>query len=73
MKRPLKIENLDCASCGAKIEDAVGKMDGINAATLNFMTQKLTIDFDHKENLPTYVEEINGICDRIEPGCKVSL
>lgn len=72
MKRPLKVENLDCASCGAKIEAAVGKLDGVNSANLNFMTQKLMLDAE-KERFNDLVDEINVICDRIEPGCKVSL
>lgn len=73
MRRPLKVHGLDCASCGSKIEDAVSKMDGINNANLNFMTLKLTIDFDDRDKLDGYVKEISEICDSIEPGCSVSL
>ena len=56
MKKKFKVENIDCANCAAKLESAVQKIEGVEEATLSFMTQKLTIeakeeDFDeaHKE------------------------
>ena len=45
MKKTYKIE-VDCANCAAKIEDAVKKIDGIGDAVVNFMMQKIIIDFD---------------------------
>ena len=46
MKKTYRLEDLDCASCAAKIEDAVSKLDHVNSCGVNFMTQKLTIDID---------------------------
>ncbi|TGY66949.1 cation transporter [Dubosiella muris] len=43
MKKTYKVE-VDCANCAAKIEDAISKIEGVNSARVNFMTQKLTID-----------------------------
>ena len=43
MKKTYKIE-VDCANCAAKVETAVGKLDGVNKATVNFLTQKLTLE-----------------------------
>ena len=45
MKKTYKIE-VDCANCAAKIEAALNKLDGVNRATVNFLTQKLTIESD---------------------------
>ena len=45
MKKTYKIE-VDCANCAAKVEAAVGKLDGVNKATVNFLTQKLTVEAD---------------------------
>ena len=45
MKKVYKIE-IDCANCAAKVEDAIKKIDGINSASLNFMTQKMILDLD---------------------------
>ncbi|MEE1048460.1 MAG: cation transporter [Clostridia bacterium] len=45
MRKTYKIE-VDCANCAAKIEDAVKKIDGIGDAVVNFMMQKIIIDFE---------------------------
>ena len=42
MKKHYKFE-IDCANCAAKVEDAIKKIDGVNNATVSFMTQKLTL------------------------------
>ena len=44
MKKSYKLQDLDCANCAAKMETAINKIDGVNKATVSFMTQKLTID-----------------------------
>ncbi len=50
MKKSYKIE-VDCANCAAKVEDAIQQIDGVNKATINFMTQKLILDVeDNKLN-----------------------
>ena len=43
MIKTYKIE-VDCAHCAQKMEDAVNKLDGVNKATINFLTQKLIVD-----------------------------
>ena len=45
MKKRYKFE-IDCANCAAKVEEAIKKIDGVNGATVSFMTQKLTLDAD---------------------------
>ncbi|AEV28465.1 heavy metal-translocating P-type ATPase, Cd/Co/Hg/Pb/Zn-transporting [Sphaerochaeta pleomorpha str. Grapes] len=37
------IDNLDCAACGAKVEDRIAKETGVQEAHLNFMAKKLTV------------------------------
>ena len=71
MKRALRIENLDCASCGAKIEAEIAKLDGVNSATISFMTQRLTLDAAN-DKFDGIVEQARAICDRIEPGCTIA-
>ena len=46
MKKQFKLDEIDCANCAAKVEDAIKKIDGVNNATVSFMTQKLTLDAD---------------------------
>ena len=45
MQKKFNIE-VDCANCAAKIETALNKMEGVNRASVNFMTQKLVLDAD---------------------------
>ena len=44
MKKKFKLEDLDCANCAAKMEEAIKKIPGVNDANVSFMTQKMTID-----------------------------
>ena len=44
MKKAFKLEELDCANCAAKMEAAIGKLPGVNKATVSFMAQKLILD-----------------------------
>ena len=46
MKTTILLKNLDCANCAAKIERAVSALEGINHATVNFMTSKLIVETD---------------------------
>ena len=45
MKKKFKMVDLDCANCAAKMEDAIKKIDGVNDATVSFMTQKMKVEF----------------------------
>ena len=42
MKKTFKMTDLDCASCAAKMEDAIRKIDGVEDASVNFLMQKMT-------------------------------
>ena len=65
MKRQFRLENLDCANCAAKIEEDVSKMQGVNSANLNFMTTKLTVEFDDALK-PTIADSIQNIIYKYE-------
>ena len=44
MTKTYKIE-VDCANCAAKMEMAAGKVSGVESVVVNFMAQKMTVDF----------------------------
>ena len=44
MKKKFKMRNLECAHCAAKMEEGIGKIDGVEQVSISFMTQKLTIE-----------------------------
>lgn len=72
MKKKYKLENLDCANCAAKMETAINKIEGVNQATVSFMTQKLTVDAD-ESRFDEIIKEIVTVCKRIEPDCTIQL
>ncbi len=72
MKKVFKVEDLDCAHCAAKMEDAINKLPGVNKATMNFLAQKLTIDADDA-TFDAIMQEVVKICKKVEPDCTIKL
>lgn len=72
MKKVCKLEGLGCAHCAVKMEDAIRKLNGVSSASINFMTQKLTIEADNGE-FGEIISKAAKICKRIEPACKIIL
>lgn len=72
MKKVFKMIDLDCAHCAQKMEDAIGKLDGVQGVRVNFLTQKLTLDADDA-NFDAIVKEAVRICKKIEPDCQIKL
>ena len=46
MKLKFKIKGLDCANCAAEIEREIQELEGIEAASLSFMSERLEIECD---------------------------
>ncbi len=70
MKKVFKMQDLDCANCAAKMERAINKIDGVRAASVSFMTQRLSVDAD-EERFDEIVKEIVKVCSRVEPDCRI--
>lgn len=66
MRKKYKIENLGCASCAAKMEDKIKMLDGVNDASISFITQKLKLDIAEGANLDDIVEKSADIIKSIE-------
>ena len=43
MRKSFKLDEIDCANCARKLQDELAKLDGVDAVSVNFMTQKLTL------------------------------
>ena len=72
MKKTFKMFDLDCANCAAKMEAAIKKIDGVQDATVSFMTQKLTIQADDAR-FDAVVQEAVKACKKVEPDCEIVL
>lgn len=49
MKKVFVLEDLDCANCAAKIENALNGLEGVLSATVSFMTSKLTLEAEDEK------------------------
>ena len=70
MKKKFKLEDLDCAHCAAKMEEAIKKIEGVNDASVNFLAQKMTVDAVD-ERFDAIMEEVRVVCAKVEPDCKI--
>lgn len=70
MKKTYKLEDLDCANCAAKMENAILKLDGVQSASVSFMTQKLTLEADDAVFDDVLKRAIKCIA-KVEPDCTV--
>jgi copper chaperone CopZ len=68
MKKRFMIEELCCANCAAKMEEAIRALKGVESANVNFLTQKLTLEAAEAD-FPRLLEEADAIIRRIEPDC----
>lgn len=70
MKKKFNLENLDCANCAAKMEEGIKKLDGVKLASVNFLTQKLTLEAED-EKFDEILEKASAICKKVEPDCTI--
>lgn len=70
MRKTYILEDLDCANCAAKIEEAVGKLDGVSKSTVTLLTQKLVIEVE-EEKASSVGKEIKAIVKKFEPDVEV--
>ena len=70
MKKKFKLQDLDCANCAAKMEDAIRKLPGVNDVSVSFLTQKLTLDADD-EKFEEILDQAVKLCRKVEPDCKI--
>ena len=68
MKKIYKLEDLDCANCAAKMENAIAKLDGVKHVSVSFLTQKMTIETD-SEDQTGLMKQVVKICKKVEPDC----
>ena len=70
MKKSFKLIDLDCANCAAKMEAAIKKLDGVNDASVSFLSQKMTIDAED-DKFDEIVKQAVKVCKKVEPDCVI--
>lgn len=70
MKKVYVLEELECAHCAAKMEEAIRKIEGVEAASISFLAQRLTIEAD-EARLDAILKQADKAVRRIEPDCRI--
>lgn len=70
MKKTYILEDLDCAHCAGKIEEAVGKLEKVQKASLSFLTKKLIVEAEEND-LADIEKDIKKIVKKLEPDVTV--
>ena len=72
MKKTFLLDEVDCPNCAAKAEAAVAKGEGVVSASLNFMAQKLFVEYkDEYED--RIVDIVKSILKKVEPDVEVTV
>ena len=72
MKKTYKIE-VDCANCANLMEDATKKTEGVADATVNFMTQKMSLEFIDGADEKAVMKNVVKACKKVEDDCEIYL
>ena len=70
MKKKFKLQDLDCANCAQKMEEAAKKTEGVKDASVNFMMQKMTVEADD-DRFDDIMKKIVDTCKKVEPECVI--
>ena len=72
MKKTYQIE-VDCANCANLMEHAANQCAGVKSAVVNFMTQKMTVEFEDGQEPGTVMQEVRKRCRKVERDCEIYL
>ena len=72
IKKTYDIE-VDCANCANLMEEAAGKTEGVTSAVVNFMTQKMIVEFAEDADPKQVMKKVLKACKKVEPDCEIEL
>ena len=64
---------VDCANCANLMEDTTRKVEGVASATVNFMTQKMIVEFEEGQDAKKVMKNVLKACRKVEPDCEIEL
>ena len=72
MKKTYGLE-VDCANCANLMEEAAGRTEGVKSAIVNFMTQKMIVEFAEGSDEKAVMKEVLRNCKKVEEDCEIYL
>ena len=70
MRKTFRLDEIDCANCARKLQDSLAKLDGVDAVSGNFMTQKLTL-CAADDRFDDVLNSVVALTAKIEPDCEI--
>ena len=70
MRKSFKLDEIDCANCAQKLEDAIKGVEGVEDARINFLTQKMTISADDA-SFNEVLDRVVKLTADLEPDCEI--
>ncbi|HIR91724.1 MAG TPA: cation transporter [Candidatus Limicola stercorigallinarum] len=71
MRKVFKLDEIDCANCAQKLEDAINRVEGVEQARVNFLTQKLTLTTADDANFDDVLDRVVKLTADLEPDCEI--
>ena len=72
MKKPIK-SKVDCANCANKMEEAAKNTAGVKNANVNFMTLKMSVEFEEGQDPKAVMQDVLKNCKKVEDDCEIYL
>jgi len=72
MKKIYKVE-VDCAACANLMERTASEVEGVKSAVVNFITQKMTVQFEEDAKPEEVMPHVLKACRKVEPDCEIEL
>ena len=66
MRKTIKLLELDCVHCAAKMEERIRKLDGVKYVSVNFMAQKMILDLEEDKST-SILQQAEKIIHALEP------
>lgn len=70
MKKTYKIE-VDCANCANEVETVAKKVEGVKDLVVNFMTQKMKVEFEEGADMEAVMAEVLKVARKVEPDFEI--
>ena len=69
MLKKLKMTEIDCANCAAKMERNINKLEGVEVATVSFLTKRLLLEVNEGYDYDAVLAQVVREVQKIEPDC----
>ena len=70
MKKVFKLQDLDCANCARKLEEAIAKLEGVEAVSVNFLSRKMTLTAAD-DRFEEVFARVKKTMHKVEPDCQI--